>query len=394
MEQMTKEQEIIIEHIKNKFNGQTIFQPRDLREIADANNIDHKHVTSLLRKMPKVSRGMYDFSIVVHINDVKENKMPATNAKVESVPQETVTNVTQFVSASEDVFVPAVDKFYVRWGHTKDVEQIIKSNMFYPVFVTGLSGNGKTTMIEQACAKIKKKYIRVQITPETDEDDLLGGFRLVNGQTVFAEGPVIRAMKSGALLLLDEIDRGSNRIMCLQSVLEGKPVLIKKTGEVVEPAFGFNVFATANTKGKGSEDGRFIAANILDEAFLERFNITMEQPYPTFATERKIVLKHMDKYGNKDEEFAEKLVTWSEAIRKTFLDGGVDEIISTRRLCHIAQTFSIFNNRMKAINLCIARFDDDTKTAFSDLYTKIDAGVYNVEPKVEDDIYKSDEISF
>jgi MoxR-like ATPase len=255
--------------------------------------------------------------------------------------------------------------------------------MFYPVFITGLSGNGKTTMVEQACAKLKKKYIRVQITPETDEDDLIGGFRLVNGETVFAEGPVIRAMKSGALLLLDEIDRGSNRIMCLQSVLEGKPVLIKKTGEVVHPVSGFNVMSTANTKGKGSDDGRFIAATIIDEAFLERFTITLEQQYPTAATEKKIVLKHMEKYGKTDTEFADKLVVWSEAIRKTFVDGGVDELISTRRLCHIAQTFAIFNDKMKAIKLCIARFDDDTKEAFLDLYTKIDAGINEPEPVQE-----------
>jgi Mg-chelatase subunit ChlI len=284
---------------------------------------------------------------------------------------------------SEDVFIPQNDPYYVRWGNHKDVESIIKSGMFYPVFITGLSGNGKTTMVEQACAKLKKKYIRVQITPETDEDDLIGGFRLVNGETVFAEGPVIRAMKSGALLLLDEIDRGSNRIMCLQSVLEGKPVLIKKTGEVVHPVSGFNVMSTANTKGKGSDDGRFIAATIIDEAFLERFTITLEQQYPTAATEKKIVLKHMEKYGKTDTEFADKLVVWSEAIRKTFVDGGVDELISTRRLCHIAQTFAIFNDKMKAIKLCIARFDDDTKEAFLDLYTKIDAGINEPEPVQE-----------
>jgi MoxR-like ATPase len=253
----------------------------------------------------------------------------------------------------------------------------------------GLSGNGKTTMVEQACAKLKKKYIRVQITPETDEDDLIGGFRLVNGETVFAEGPVIRAMKSGALLLLDEI---------------GKPVLIKKTGEVVHPVSGFNVMSTANTKGKGSDDGRFIAATIIDEAFLERFTITLEQQYPTAATEKKIVLKHMEKYGKTDTEFADKLVVWSEAIRKTFVDvwseairktfvdGGVDELISTRRLCHIAQTFAIFNDKIKAIKLCIARFDDDTKEAFLDLYTKIDAGINESEPAQE--TTTQDEIPF
>ena len=285
----------------------------------------------------------------------------------------TVNTAQDMININEHVFVPEMDSNYVRWGHYKDIEGIIKSEMFYPVFVTGLSGNGKTMMVEQACARLKKNYIRVQISPETDEDDLIGGFRLINGQTVFADGPVIRAMRSGALLLIDEIDRGSNRIMCLQGVLEGKPVLIKKTGEVVRPAEGFNIIATANTKGKGSDDGRFIAATIIDEAFLERFTITVEQPYPTSSVEKRILLKHMEKYGKIDDEFASKLTLWSEAIRKTFVDGGIDELISTRRLCHIAQTFAIFDDRVKAIELCVNRFDEDTKTAFIDLYTKIDS---------------------
>lgn len=293
-----------------------------------------------------------------------------------------------------DVYVPPKDSVYVRWGYFKDVESIIKSGMFYPVFITGLSGNGKTTMVEQACAKMKKNFIRVQISPETDEDDLLGGFRLVNGQTVFQDGPVVKAMRTGALLLIDEIDRGSNRIMCLQGVLEGKPVLLKKTGEIVTPEKGFNVIATANTKGKGSDDGRFIAAAIIDEAFLERFVVTLEQPYPSAAVEKKIVLKHMEKYGKVDEQFAEKLVTWSDAIRKTFVDGGIDELISTRRLCHISQTYAIFNNKMKAIQLCVNRFDEDTKTAFVDLYTKIDEGVTPIVQMVDNTTSDEDEPAF
>jgi ATP-dependent 26S proteasome regulatory subunit len=284
-----------------------------------------------------------------------------------------VATTQDMININEQVYVPMNDPNFVRWGHYKDIENIIKSDMFYPVFITGMSGNGKTMMVEQACARLKKNYIRVQISPETDEDDLIGGFRLVNGQTVFAEGPVIRAMKTGALLLIDEIDRGSNRIMCLQGVLEGKPVLIKKTGEIVRPLKGFNIIATANTKGKGSDDGRFIAATIIDEAFLERFTITIEQPYPTSSVEKRILLKHMEKYGKIDEEFASRLTMWSEGIRKTFVDGGIDELISTRRLCHIAQTFAIFEDRVKAIELCTSRFDDDTKTAFVDLYTKIDS---------------------
>jgi MoxR-like ATPase len=243
------------------------------------------------------------------------------------------------------------------------------------MYVAGLSGNGKTMMIEQACAAAKREYVRVQITPETDEDDLIGGFRLLDGETVFAKGPVIKAMEAGAILLIDEIDRGSNKLMALQGVLEGKPVLIKKTGEVVHPAPGFNVIGTANTKGQGDDAGRFISASIIDEAFLERFTITLEQPYPSASVEKKIVKNHMEKFGANDSEFVDKLVAWGQAIRKTFLDGGVDEIVSTRRLCHIIQTFSIFNDRMKAIELCVNRFDEDTRSGFLDLYSKIDGDV-------------------
>ena len=247
--------------------------------------------------------------------------------------------------------------------------------MFYPTYISGLSGNGKTFMVEQACAKAGREFIRVQINPETDEDDLLGGFRLINGETVFCKGPVLKAMENGAVLLLDEIDRATNKIMCLQGVLEGKPVLVKKTGETIEPAKGFNVIATANTKGKGSEDGRFTAASIIDEAFLERFTISVDQKFPSATIEKKILKKHMDKFDIQDDEFVDRLVTWGDIIRKTFFDDGVDEVISTRRLCHIVQTFSIFTDRMKAIDLCISRFDEDTKEAFLDLYTKVDSGV-------------------
>jgi MoxR-like ATPase len=229
-------------------------------------------------------------------------------------------------------------------------------------------------MVEQACAKLNREFIRVQINPETDEDDLLGGFRLINGETVFSKGPVLKAMENGAILLLDEIDRATNKIMCLQGILEGKPVIVKKTGETIHPAPGFNVIATANTKGKGSEDGRFTAASIIDEAFLERFTVAIDQQFPSLVIEKKIITKHMEKFGASDKDFADKLVTWADVIRKTFYDDGVDEVISTRRLCHIVQTFSIFNNRMKAIDMCISRFDLDTKEAFLDLYTKVDTG--------------------
>ena len=255
--------------------------------------------------------------------------------------------------------------------------------MFYPVFVTGLSGNGKTLMIEQIHAKLKKELIRVNITIETDEDDLLGGFRLINGETKFVPGPVIEAMERGCTLLLDECDLGSNKLLALQPVLEGKGVYLKKVNKWITPKEGFNVMATANTKGKGSEDGRFIGTNILNEAFLERFAITIEQPYANAATEKKIILGSMQKYNKVDEEFASNLVTWAEVIRKTFFEGGVDELISTRRLDHIAKAYAIFDDKMKSIELCVSRFDEDTKESFIDLYTKIDAGVDPLDESTE-----------
>ena len=275
--------------------------------------------------------------------------------------------------------VPASFEGFVPWGNFKLIEKVVKSGMFYPMFITGLSGNGKTLMVEQVCAKLNKELIRVNITIETDEDDLLGGFRLVNGETKFMPGPVIEAMERGCTLLLDECDLGSNKLLCLQPVLEGKGVYLKKINKWVTPKDGFNVIATANTKGKGSDDGRFIGTNILNEAFLERFAVTMEQPYASATTEKKIVLGSMKKYGAVDEEFATNLVTWAEVIRKTFFDGGVDEVISTRRLDHIVKAFAIFGDKMQSIELCVARFDEDTKASFLDLYTKIDAGVINSE---------------
>ena len=271
--------------------------------------------------------------------------------------------------------VPALFEGFVPWGNFSTIEKIVKSELFYPIFITGLSGNGKTLMVEQVHAKLNKELIRVNITIETDEDDLLGGFRLVNGETKFVPGPVIEAMERGCTLLLDECDLGSNKLLALQPVLEGKGVFLKKVNKWIIPKTGFNVMATANTKGKGSEDGRFIGTNILNEAFLERFAVTMEQPYATAATEKKIVVNSMKKYGEVDEDFATNLITWAEVIRKTFYDGGVDEVISTRRLDHIVKAYKIFGDKMEAIELCVARFDEDTKESFLDLYTKIDAGV-------------------
>ena len=265
-------------------------------------------------------------------------------------------------------YIPEKDDSYVQFGNFQSLKKIIASRKFYPAFITGLSGNGKTLSVEQVCAATKRELIRVNITIETDEDDLIGGFRLVNGDTVWHNGPVIEALERGAVLLLDEIDLASNKILCLQSVLEGKGVFLKKIGKYIHPKAGFNVIATANTKGKGSDDGRFVGTNVLNEAFLERFPVTFEQEYPSAAIETKILLN-----AGINQDFSEKLVRWAGVIRKTFFDGGVDEVITTRRLVHIADAYSIFGERISAIKYCINRFDEDTKQSFMDLYTKVDA---------------------
>ena len=273
----------------------------------------------------------------------------------------------------EQNLVPTVDPNFVKFGNFTDIKKIIQSKQFYPCFVTGLSGNGKTLGVEQACAQLKREVVRVNITIETDEDDLIGGFRLVNGSTVWHNGPVIEALERGAILLLDEIDLASNKILCLQSILEGNGVFLKKIGTYVQPTDGFNVIATANTKGKGSDDGRFIGTNVLNEAFLERFPVTFEQSYPAPSSEAKILSKIADGLGIDDDNFISRLVDWADIIRKTFYDGGIDEIISTRRLTHIIRAYSIFNDKAKAIQNCINRFDDETKQSFIELYDKVDA---------------------
>ena len=317
---------------------------------------------------------------------------PASTTEIPVETNNAVSTVNLIATNMEKQnLVPAPFEGFVPWGNFSLIEKVVKSGMFYPIFVTGLSGNGKTLMIEQVCAKLNKELIRVNITIETDEDDLLGGFRLVNGETKFVPGPVIEAMERGCTLLLDECDLGSNKLLALQPVLEGKGVYLKKINKWVTPKDGFNVMATANTKGKGSEDGRFIGTNILNEAFLERFAVTMEQPYATVATETKIVKGAMKKYGISDDEFATNLVTWADVIRKTFYDGGVDEVISTRRLDHIVKAFAIFGDKMQAIELCVARFDDDTKASFSDLYTKIYAGV-DVSGETPEEAYSEDAV--
>jgi len=302
--------------------------------------------------------------------DIKKTEVAkSTNDNVEIRKE-----AAYIVSSLTGDIVPKKDATFVPFGNYPDIKSIIKSGKFYPVFVTGLSGNGKTMSILQACADAKKECIRVNVTIETDEDDLLGGYRLKDGQTVWQNGPVIEAMERGALLLLDEIDLASNKIMCLQPILEGSGVFVKKINKFVKPKDGFNVVATANTKGQGSEDGKFIGTNILNEAFLERFPVTFEQRYPNTKTEEKILNNVLESTGKKDTNYVNKLVTWADVIRKTYFEGGVDEIISTRRLVHIVQAYSIFSNKVKAIELCTNRFDEDTKTSFVDLYTKVDAG--------------------
>ena len=355
-----------IEKLMNDYPNKVHFTTKQIKKAASDIGENPRSAYTFVKyreKCPVVSRGTYDLSML----------MPKS-AKVKKDPEMSFSTAVASVS-NDEVYVPAFDDTFVAWGNFTELLKIVRSRMFYPTFVSGLSGNGKTFMIEQACAKLKREYVRVQISPETDEDDLIGGFRLIKGETVFQKGPVLKAMEAGAILMIDEIDRGTNKIMCLQGVLEGKPVLVKKTGEVVEPKDGFNIIATANTKGKGSEDGRYSGASVIDDAFLERFTITLEQTFPTMATEEKIVMKHMAKFEKVDEEFAKLLVGWADAIRKTFYDEGIDEVISTRRLCHIVQTFSIFNKRDKAIALCVNRFDEDTKEAFIDLYEKVDATI-------------------
>ena len=323
----------------------------------------------------KVERGTYKLPL--------EGKATENEQLMEAPVEDKKTEAAYVVSSLVGDIVPKKDPIFVSFGNYPDVKQIVKSNQFYPVFITGLSGNGKTMGVTQACAELKKELIRVNITIETDEDDLLGGYRLKDGQTVWQNGPVIEAMERGAVLLLDEVDLASNKIMCLQPILEGSGVFVKKINKFVKPKDGFNVIATANTKGQGSEDGKFIGTNVLNEAFLERFPITFEQSYPTMKIEKKILTNTLKAAGKTDDKFIDKLTTWADVIRKTYFDGGVDEIISTRRLVHITQAFAIFDNKMKAIQMCTNRFDDDTKNSFVELYTKVDAGA-NAESIMED----------
>jgi hypothetical protein len=356
---MNKEQ--LITDLQDLFG--TEFTSADIRGFCASRSLNYQTVTRYLEPF-KTKRGRWNLEVTPQVVENIERTYQAPAA----------------MPAVEQNLIPDKDDTFVKFGNFNDIKKIIQSRLFYPTFITGLSGNGKTFSVEQACAQLKRELIRVNITIETDEDDLIGGFRLVNGETVWHNGPVIEALERGAVLLLDEIDLASNKILCLQSILEGKGVFLKKIGRFVKPADGFNVIATANTKGKGSDDGRFVGTNVLNEAFLERFCVTFEQPYPASAVEVRIlqgVAKHLGL--TEIDEFCKRLADWGDVIRKTFYDGGIDEIISTRRLVHIIRAYSIFGNKAKAIQVCINRFDDETKTAFLELYDKIDADF-----KVED----------
>ena len=330
----------------------------EIKAFCNMNDFNYQTITNKLTDY-KVGRGKWNLEV--------------TKETVEEL--ETTYNAPAALPAIEQNLIPAKDDSFVQFGNFTDIKKIIKSRYFYPTFITGLSGNGKTFSVEQACAQLGRELVRVNITVETDEDDLIGGFRLVDGNTVWHNGPVIEALERGAVLLLDEIDLASNKILCLQSILEGKGVFLKKIGRQVTPAPGFNIFATANTKGKGSDDGRFIGTNVLNEAFLERFPVTFEQDYPAPSIETKMLNNYCSELDCCDDDYIKNLVAWADIIRKTFKDGGVDEVISTRRLVHIIRAYSIFSDRVKAIKVCLNRFDDETKQSFIELYDKIDADV-------------------
>ncbi len=369
----TKQQEFVDYAVK-KFGTNEL----SVAELKEANkHFGNKYAPQWLIKNADYKVGKSLFKLPTENGEVSTSNSTGESEKVlttKAPETETKSEAAYVVSSLTGDIVPKKDPVFVSFGNYPDVKSIIKSKMFYPVFITGLSGNGKTMGVTQACAENKRELIRVNITIETDEDDLLGGYRLKDGQTVWQNGPVIEAMERGAVLLLDEIDLASNKIMCLQPILEGSGVFVKKINRFVKPAHGFNVVATANTKGQGSDDGKFIGTNVLNEAFLERFPITFEQSYPKPSVEEKILVATLKAAGKTDNDFCKKLVTWADVIRKTYFDGGVDEIISTRRLVHIIQAYAIFNKKMKAVEVCTNRFDDDTKNSFIELYTKVDAG--------------------
>jgi MoxR-like ATPase len=361
MIKITAQHEKFIDSAAKVYPGQSEFSTSQIRNVI--NETGCPFPSWLTKKDYRVGHGTYSLEMagIAVQNNVVDLPVSSTTVGAPSI-------------INDIIVVPEKVAEYVQFGHFKDLKTMISSGIFFPVFITGLSGNGKTMMVEQVCAQLKRECYRVNVTVETDEDDFIGSNTLVDGNIVFREGPVLKAMRKGAVLLIDEIDLASNKIMCLQSILEGKPYLNKKTGEFIYPEQGFTIIATANTKGKGSDDGRFIGTNVLNEAFLERFKVTLEQEYPSNAIEKKILVKQFEKLELKNtEEFATNLVTWADVIRKSFYEGAIDELISTRRLVAITEAFKMFDNKMKSIEMCVSRFDSETKSTFLDLYTKVDA---------------------
>jgi len=354
--QLKMTQDQAIDGLRNAYGNE--LTAGDIKAFCAMNDIGYATVCKKIKQF-KVSKGRWNLEVTPKAVEKIENSFAAPAV----------------VPDSERNLVPEGDNTFVKFGAFPDIKKIIQSKQFYPTFITGLSGNGKTFGVEQACSQLNRELIRVNITIETDEDDLIGGFRLVNGATVWHNGPVIEALERGAILLLDEIDLASNKILCLQSILEGSGLFLKKIGKFITPKAGFNIIATANTKGKGSDDGRFIGTNVLNEAFLERFPVTFEQEYPTPVNEVKILNNVASSLGIKENEFTQRLVDWADIIRKTFYDGGVEEIISTRRLVHIIRAYAIFGKKDKAIQVCVNRFDEETKQSFLELYDKVDADV-------------------
>ena len=370
---LNAKQQEYVDHAKKLF-GKTTLSVAELKKANSKFGCKYAPQWLIKNKDYKVGKSLFKLPVEGDVSVNTESKPNKEAEKILTPVSETKKEAAYIVSSLTGNIVPKKDPIFVSFGNYPDIKSIVKSNRFYPVFITGLSGNGKTMGVTQACAEAKRELIRVNITIETDEDDLLGGYRLKDGQTVWQNGPVIEAMERGAILLLDEVDLASNKIMCLQPILEGSGVFVKKINKFVKPAQGFNVIATANTKGQGSDDGKFIGTNVLNEAFLERFPVTFEQKYPSVAIEKKILNNTLKASGKSDVKFIDKLTTWADVIRKTYFDGGVDEIISTRRLVHITQAYAIFDNKMKAIQMCTNRFDDDTKNSFVELYTKVDSG--------------------
>lgn len=381
--------------------GQASITIKEIQTICDANGMKIPQWFTK-EEENRLGRGLYKVpnTIVAPASTAKVNlTAQVLQMPVQSPAPSTMQKITNLVTDMEQMnLVPTLYSNYVPFGNFEDLNRIIGSNKFYPVFITGQSGNGKTMSVEQVCAKLKRKFVCISMTPETDESDLLGNYVLMNGEMVWRDGPVTVAARQGAVLCIDEIDYGAQNLSCLQRVLEGKPFLLKKKNEVIAPAAGFTIIATANTKGKGSDDGRFMFTNVLNEAFLERFPITFEQGWAPNTVEKKIVKKELASEGRADDEFADNLVVWADAVRKTFEDGGCDEVISTRRLVHIAKAYGIFGDRLKAIQYCLNRFDEDTKASFLDLYTKVDASVSmaNTVPEVTATApsYKGDEVPF